>query len=95
VANPPYLPPETWEPEVADHDPVSALVGGPGGHELVDRVLAEGPALLRPGGTLVVEIDDRRGQEAAALARAAGLRDVELVRDLAGRDRAVLGKRDG
>lgn len=96
VANPPYLPAidrGSWSPEVADHDPDTALVGGADGHEVVDELLRLARAWLRPGGTVVVEIDDRRGGDALARADAAGLVDVRLVADLAGRDRAVVGRR--
>jgi len=96
VANPPYLPASdigTWEPEVADHDPAAALVGGPDGHEVVDGLLRDAMAWLRPGGTVVLEIDDRRGADAVRSATEAGLVDVEVVRDLTGRDRAVVGRR--
>lgn len=95
VCNPPYLPARdtgTWPPEVGEHDPHDALVGGPDGHEVVDALLAAAPTWLRPGGTVVVEIDDRRGPDAVARARAAGLVDVRLVPDLTGRDRAVTGR---
>ena len=91
VANPPYLPDEPREPEVANHDPVHALVGGPDGHEIVHGILDAAPSLVRAGGTVVVEIDDRKGPSALERARAAGLVDVEIVRDLTGRDRAVRG----
>lgn len=94
VCNPPYLPADdagTWQPEVGDHDPHEALVGGPDGHEVVDALLTAAPHWLRPGGTVVVEIDDRRGADAVARARAAGLVDVRVVLDLTGRDRAVTG----
>lgn len=98
VSNPPYLPASdrgTWEPEVADHDPDVALVAGADGHEVVDHLLGRAVTWLRPGGTVVVEIDDRRGDDAVRVARAAGLVDVELVVDLTGRDRAVRGRRAG
>jgi release factor glutamine methyltransferase len=97
VSNPPYLPAAdrvTWDPEV-QHDPEAALVGGPDGHEVVDRLLELAGSWLRPGGTVVVEIDDRRGDDALAAARAAGLVDASLVRDLTGRDRAVTARRAG
>lgn len=96
VANPPYLPASdrgSWEPEVADHDPDAALVGGPDGHEVVDRLLELAATWLRPGGTVVVEIDDRRGHDAEVAARAAGLVEVRVVADLTGRDRAVVARR--
>ncbi len=98
VANPPYLPEgdrDTLEPEVADHDPPAALFGGPDGHEVVSRLLTSAPRWLRPGGVAVIEIDDRGGPGTCEVARAAGLRDVHLVADLAGRDRAVVATAPG
>lgn len=93
VANPPYLPHHdrvTWEPEVVDHDPHDALVGGADGHEVVEALLAAAPGWLRAGGTVVIEIDDRRGGDAVASAAAAGLVGAHLVADLTGRDRAIV-----
>jgi release factor glutamine methyltransferase len=94
VANPPYLPPEAFPLEV-QHDPHDALVAGPDGHEFVNAILSAAPAVLVPGGTVIVEIDDRRGPEAAGHARSAGLADVSIITDLAGRDRAVRGSSRG
>lgn len=96
VANPPYLPAGdrgSWAPEVADHDPDRALVGGPGGHEVVDALLDAAPTWLAPGGTVVLEIDERRGADAAARARAAGLTAVRIEQDLTGADRAIVARR--
>lgn len=93
VANPPYLPCgdlEQLAPEVAEHDPPAALFGGVDGHEVVDRLLAAAGTWVRPGGVVVLEIDDRRGEQVCDAARAAGLEGVHLVADLAGRDRAVV-----
>ena len=96
VANPPYLPTSdrpTMAPEVADHDPHAALFGGDDGHEVVDAVLAEATAWLRPGGTAVLEVDERRAHDAVRAARAAGLVEVRVEVDLTGRDRAVVARR--
>ena len=96
VANPPYLPASdrtTWEPEVADHDPDAALVGGPDGHEVVDALLHLAVVWLAPGGAVVVEIDERRAAEAVEVARRVGLVDVEVVDDLTGTPRCVVAKR--
>lgn len=96
VSNPPYLPAAdrgTWQPEVADHDPDTALVGGPDGHEVVRALLTLAADWLTPGGTVVLEIDERRGAETVADARAVGLVDVRLVPDLTGADRALVARR--
>ena len=98
VSNPPYLPADdrgSWQPEVGDHDPDAALVGGDDGHEVVARLLGLAADWLRPGGLVVVEIDDRRGTDARAAATAAGLVEVTVVTDLTGADRAVAARRRG
>lgn len=96
VANPPYLPAgdrRSWAPEVAAHDPDAALVGGADGHEVVDALLALAAGWLAPGGTVILEIDERRGADAAGAARHAGLSDIEVARDLSGADRAITARR--
>ncbi len=96
VANPPYLPAgdvATLDPEVADHDPYDALVGGHDGHEVVDVLLAAAAEALVPGGTVVLEIDARRAEQAQAVAREAGLIDVAAIADLTGAPRFVRARR--
>lgn len=98
VANPPYLPTSdapSMDPEVVGHDPHGALFGGDDGHEVVGQLLGAAMVWLRPGGTVVLEIDDRRGADAARAAEQAGLSDVRVEPDLTGRDRAVVARRPG
>ncbi len=98
VSNPPYLPAAdrgSWEPEVAGHDPDEALVGGDDGHEVVDALLAAAGSWLVPGGTVVVEIDERRGTDALAHATGAGLVDARIETDLTGAVRALVARRPG
>jgi release factor glutamine methyltransferase len=96
VANPPYLPERdlgTLAPEVADHDPVESLVAGPDGHELVEALLALAPVWLAPGGAVLLELDERRADEAAEHARTVGLTAVAVHADLTGRARFVSARR--
>ncbi len=98
VANPPYLPASdrtSWEPEVRDHDPEATLVGGVDGHEIVDALLAASARWLAPGGTVVIEIDERRADDARAAAMGAGLDAVRIESDLTGAARAVVASRQG
>ena len=90
VSNPPYVTAEEYEslpPEVRA-EPDEALVGGT---EVHARLAAEAPARLRPGGWLVVEIGAAQGEE---LRRILSERfdDVQVLTDLAGRDRVVRGR---
>ncbi len=93
LANPPYI--ETGaipglDPEVARHEPVSALDGGEDGLAAYRAILAALPDLLTPGtGRAVLELG--RGQRAAveALARSARLAPLGCRRDLGGVERAL------
>ena len=59
VSNPPYIPVEQLDllpRDVRAFEPLPALNGGWDGLEFYDRLLAESPALLHPGGILVMEM---------------------------------------
>jgi len=91
VSNPPYLDPDDFDslpPEVRA-EPLDALVGGTDVHR---RLVDEAPAWLATDGWLVCEIGSGQGPEVAALFRTA-LVDVRVIRDLADRDRVVIGRR--
>ena len=95
VSNPPYLAEPEWEtvpPEVR-HDPRAALVAGPTGFEVTDRLLDLARRWLAPGGWVALETDERRAARTAEQAVARGLVQPEVRRDLTGRDRVVLARR--
>jgi release factor glutamine methyltransferase len=99
VSNPPYVSDKEWPTldEEVRREPRQALVAGDGsdgtpGLSDVEAVLSGAEGWLVPGGAVVVELAPHQAQAAAALARRAGLVDVELTRDLAGRDRAVTAR---
>lgn len=96
VSNPPYLPAsdrDAMPPEVARHDPPRALYGGEDGHDVVERLLAAATTWLRPGGTVVLEIDARRADDALAAAGDVGLVDARIEADLTGADRVLVARR--
>ena len=96
VSNPPYVADgelDELEPEVRDHDPRGALVSGPTGHEVSDRLIGLAMEWLKPGGRLLLEVADMRAQECAERAAAAGLAEAEALADLAGRPRFVRARR--
>jgi release factor glutamine methyltransferase len=91
TANLPYVPTAELAglaPEVRA-EPARALDGGADGLALVRRLVAAAPALLAPGGALVLEIGAGQARETADLCAAAGLVDVRVVRDLGAIERVV------
>lgn len=100
-ANPPYVESretdriEALAPNLsaASREPRSALDGGPDGLQFYRRLVPEAEKKLAQGGVLAVEIGEDQGPAVADLLRSGGYADVEILPDLAGRDRVVLGLR--
>jgi release factor glutamine methyltransferase len=95
VANLPYIPSRDlrWLPEEVRHDPPGALDGGADGLDLVRRLLADLPRLLKPCGGAVLELGERQADEVAGLAEAAGLAVARRVCDVGGHERVIVLQR--
>ncbi len=97
VANPPYIPDHEWEavlPNVKDFEPESALRGGPDGLQFVRPLLEQGPARLRPGGVMAIEIAASTAELALELASAqSGLEAPRIENDLDGLPRVLIARR--
>ena len=99
VSNPPYIAEANWatlQPEVRLFEPRGALVAGPQGTELHERLLQEAGRYLAPGGALIMEIG---AGQAHAMRRIVdqipGFRFHRLVYDAAGLERVVIVERSG
>jgi release factor glutamine methyltransferase len=78
---------------VRDWEPAAALFAGDDGLEVIRRLVAGAPSVLKPGGLLALEIGEGQGAAVAELVRAAGGFGAPRVeKDLAGRDRIVLAE---
>ncbi|MDX2115930.1 MAG: peptide chain release factor N(5)-glutamine methyltransferase [Planctomycetota bacterium] len=103
VSNPPYIPDDEWESNdpavgvgqnVRDFEPEIALRGGQDGLRCVRPLLCHGPALLRPGGLILVEVATSRADEALAVARANDLLEqAAVLNDHEGLPRVVVARR--
>jgi release factor glutamine methyltransferase len=96
VSNPPYVNEAEWRdlpPEVRDHDPRSALVPPEGVAALYGRLMAGAARVLRPGGTVAVEVGAGQSGAVAAQAARAGFVAPSTLRDLQGIPRVVVGTR--
>lgn len=92
VANPPYI--ATSDPaverSVTDYEPHGALFAADGGLADLRVIVADASLWLRAGGVLVLEIGHEQGAAVRDMCVAAGLFDVEVRKDFAGRDRIVV-----
>ncbi len=96
VSNPPYIPTaviETLQPEVRDYEPVSALDGTEDGLFFYRRIVEECQDYLKPNGMLLMEIGHDQGEDVSRLLIEAGFSEVIVVKDLAGLDRVVKGRK--
>ncbi len=64
VSNPPYVAEKEWAglPDEYRHEPGLGLAAGKSGLDIVERILVQAPAMLNPGGALIVEVGARRPQ---------------------------------
>lgn len=93
VSNPPYVlesERDRMRPNVVDFEPEGALYVPEDDPLLFYRRIAELP-LLKPGGELWFEINERFGAETEELLLSLGYTDVRVIRDIHGRERMVRG----
>jgi release factor glutamine methyltransferase len=90
VGNLPYTILSEIDEGVRRHEPHLALDGGPDGLALYRRMLQQAPALLQPGGAILLEIGATQAAAVTQLARQAfpGAA-IDVYQDLAGLDRVV------
>jgi release factor glutamine methyltransferase len=88
VSNPPYVHPkdiDRLEPEVRDWEPRAALVAA----GATEAIAAGALDVLRVGGALVLEVGTDDAHRIRSLLLDLGYEDVQVTRDLAGRERVV------
>jgi release factor glutamine methyltransferase len=93
VSNPPYIVPSEKRdmlPNVLDYEPHQALFV-PEEQPLLfyERIADIGLTHLKDGGELYFETGSRFGKEVTGMLREKGYQDVELFRDISGRERMV------
>lgn len=93
VSNPPYIKEEEkreMERNVLEYEPHLALFVPDNDPLLFYRAIARfGKKKLNPGGRLYFEINAQCGAETAGMLRGEGYKQVELIKDLSGKDRII------
>ena len=93
LSNPPYVEAAAvagLAPDVARHEPRSALDGGADGFDAYRALMPAIRRLLAPGGRAVVELGQGQRRRVEILGAAAGLRAMGCHADLGGVDRALV-----
>lgn len=94
AANLPYIADREWNglaAGVREYEPSLALRGGLEGLDLIAELLHQAPAVLTPGGAVLLEIGAAQGPAVVDLAHSAFPEaEVQLQQDYAGLDRLVM-----
>lgn len=98
ISNPPYVDEsekETLDTNVVKYEPHEALFA-PGNPLIFYQAIAsKGGRALKPGGLLMVEINERFGTETAAIFSQEGYSTVRIIKDISGKDRFVTAIKPG
>jgi len=91
TANPPYVPSKLTESLLEDgrSEPRLALDGGIEGLDLIPPLAENSYLSLNHGGKLFVEVGEYHAAQAAEIFRSAGFSQVQIHKDLAGKDRVI------
>lgn len=98
VANLPYIPSTVVDGlpvEIRDHEPRTALDGGPDGLAVIGPVIEDASFALKVGGSIFLETGEEQGSQVRDLLVNAGFCSIQIHKDLAGKDRIVTGILNG
>jgi release factor glutamine methyltransferase len=90
LANLPYVADgDPLEPEISRYEPAAALFAGPAGLDVIPRLIGISGRV----GLLALEVGVDQAVAVDAMLRGAGFSAVQRLRDLAGHERVVVGRR--
>ena len=94
ASNPPYISDEEikkLQREVKEYEPIEALSGGEDGLDYFRKIIPKSKDYLCPQGLLILEIGYNQGKAVKDMFVKEGFKDIEILKDLQGLDRVVLG----
>lgn len=93
ISNPPYIPSKTEVQKEVTFDPPSALfTSDDKGLEFYEKITKASPEILNKGGYLMFELGINQVQDVQKLMDENGFSQIEIIKDLAGIERVILGK---
>jgi release factor glutamine methyltransferase len=97
VSNPPYISESEWnrlEPEVREHEPRQALVGGEDGLCFYRKIISDAHHWLKPGGYLVIEIGETQADTIKNMIKnEVNYKEIEIIKDLQGKERIISARK--
>ncbi len=93
ISNPPYIPTDQISllPKDVQMEPRLALDGGADGLDFYRLIINKSPRLLRSGGYLMMEFGDGQGPSIRSMAQNLSVfSNIELISDLAGKERIIM-----
>ncbi|NMM61559.1 peptide chain release factor N(5)-glutamine methyltransferase [Clostridium sp. P21] len=97
VSNPPYIKNDvipTLMEDVKNYEPYEALSGGQDGLDFYRKITLQSLKLLNNNGFLLFEIGYDQKSSVSSILKKNGFTDIICIKDLAGRDRVIKGKRE-
>ena len=97
VSNPPYVSEAEYaelDKNVRDYEPREALIAGPKGLDIYERLLNQIEPFLKPDAALMLEIGYQQGPDIATMLEASGLfSTIQIHKDSQTHDRLAIGLR--
>lgn len=98
TANPPYIRIDelpALQPEVRDFEPEMALVAGPSGTEVAERIITAAATYLSPAGSLIMEMGIGQTEALRNFVNYTGQyrAGIEVLKDLAGIERVIVAQK--
>lgn len=95
ISNPPYINTkdiDTLMPEVRDYEPRMALDGDEDGLRFYRNIIFQSRNYLKPNGCILFEIGCEQGNAVKAIFEKNQYKEIDIIRDLSGHERVVLGR---
>ncbi len=95
ISNPPYIPPklkETIQKEVSFEPELALYTSDEKGLEFYEKIIQKAPDFLNKNGYILFELGIGQSKDVAEILKNNGFSNIQVVKDLAGIDRVILGK---
>lgn len=93
ISNPPYIPARTKVQKEVEFDPKSALfTKDDKGLEFYEKITKSAPAILNEDGYLLFELGIGQSEAVKEIMTENSFKDIEIIKDLAGIDRVIVGR---